>query len=215
MRTRASTGQGCRTRHLPCCMAPQRACNHPAYLTWHCTRGRLEWVAWRCALECLVWTAVGACWAGLCACMASPCKWRHIVYMGLVCVDFRKRHRQHAKACARAHGRGIKPRMTYGCNHRMARYDVHELLRAGGGLARVQHFLPAHVADGLLALLESYPEEVWNRTAANEDYAHNNISHVRVHSCNETCAVVDVAMHAAAHAQQRIGTPAYIHAYNL
>lgn len=49
------------------------------------------------------------------------------------------------------------------CSEALARHgDFEELLDAGGGLCVIPDFLPPHVAEGVLALLEELPQEEWN-----------------------------------------------------
>lgn len=50
--------------------------------------------------------------------------------------------------------------------HRMQRYDIPKLLRSGGGLVRIPNFLPEHIADAILKMLESRPESDWVMTEA-------------------------------------------------
>jgi hypothetical protein len=57
------------------------------------------------------------------------------------------------------------------------KYDLQNLVDDNGGIVRIEDFLPAHVADGILSVLEQVPEKDWNITAAREDYTNNNIDH--------------------------------------
>jgi hypothetical protein len=55
--------------------------------------------------------------------------------------------------------------------------DLEALLDANNGLVKIQNFLPSHVADGILSILQKIPDSTWNMTSASKDYAHNNIAH--------------------------------------
>eukprot|EP00878_Enallax_costatus_P031818 GHUV01034867.1.p1 GENE.GHUV01034867.1~~GHUV01034867.1.p1 ORF type:complete len:157 (+),score=45.87 GHUV01034867.1:566-1036(+) len=55
--------------------------------------------------------------------------------------------------------------------------DLEQLLEEHGGLVKIENFLPAFVADGILELLENIDDRTWNLTAATDDYTHNNIRH--------------------------------------
>jgi hypothetical protein len=60
----------------------------------------------------------------------------------------------------------------------LARFgDLHQLLDEHGGMVRIPDFLPPHVADGILGVLQAIPEAEWNMTAARQDYTNNNIDH--------------------------------------
>ncbi|PSC76917.1 cupin superfamily subfamily [Micractinium conductrix] len=59
----------------------------------------------------------------------------------------------------------------------MAQYDIEALVDAGGGIVRIDNFLPEQVARGALAILRRLPPGRWRPTEAAEDYTHNNISH--------------------------------------
>ena len=55
------------------------------------------------------------------------------------------------------------------CSSWFAQYaDIDARLEAGGGICRSQNFLPDHVAEGALAILEALPPRRWNDTAAEE-----------------------------------------------
>eukprot|EP00775_Hariotina_reticulata_P011383 gene11383-11532_t len=56
-------------------------------------------------------------------------------------------------------------------------YDLGKLLQENNGLVKLDNFLPASVADGILHVLEGIPAQAWNLTAAGDDYTHNNIQH--------------------------------------
>lgn len=43
----------------------------------------------------------------------------------------------------------------------MSKYDLPQLIRQGNGLVRIQNFLPALVAEGMLDLLTSLPDPEW------------------------------------------------------
>jgi hypothetical protein len=51
-----------------------------------------------------------------------------------------------------------------------ARYDLLRLIDGGGGIVRLDSFLPGFVAEGALRMLEGLPPGRWNDTAAEEDY---------------------------------------------
>ena len=55
--------------------------------------------------------------------------------------------------------------------------DLLQLLEQGGGICKIEQFLPVFVAEGIHQLLEQFSEADWNVTAANDDYTHNNIAH--------------------------------------
>jgi len=59
----------------------------------------------------------------------------------------------------------------------LEQYDIPALVDQNGGLVRISNFLPTHVAEGILRLIESVPEKSWNDTSARTDYLQNNISH--------------------------------------
>lgn len=55
------------------------------------------------------------------------------------------------------------------CSRWFARYaDMDARLEAGGGICRIQGFLPDFVAEGALAILQGLPPQRWNDTAAEE-----------------------------------------------
>jgi hypothetical protein len=58
-----------------------------------------------------------------------------------------------------------------------SKYDVRGLLSEHGGLVRLENFLPPHVAEAALHVLEAIPQAKWNDTSATKDYTHNNIQH--------------------------------------
>ena len=61
--------------------------------------------------------------------------------------------------------------------------DLEALLDANNGLVKIRNFLPSHVADGVLSILENIPDSTWNMTSANKDYTHNNIEHQVMQPC--------------------------------
>jgi hypothetical protein len=55
--------------------------------------------------------------------------------------------------------------------------DLEARLDAGGGLTKIEGFLPPPAAAGALAALRALPPAAWADTSAARDYVHNNISH--------------------------------------
>lgn len=51
-----------------------------------------------------------------------------------------------------------------------ARYDLLRLIDGGGGIVRLDDFLPSFVAEGALRMLQDLPPGRWNDTAAEQDY---------------------------------------------
>lgn len=66
---------------------------------------------------------------------------------------------------------------TQVCNWFSKGAPLRERLEKGGGLIRLEKFLPTYVADGILGVLEGVGSDKWSQTAAAQDYKQNNISH--------------------------------------
>ncbi|KAL3142973.1 hypothetical protein ABBQ38_003255 [Trebouxia sp. C0009 RCD-2024] len=58
-----------------------------------------------------------------------------------------------------------------------SRYNLEEMLDENDGLVQLSGFLPKHVAEGALEIVQQVPEVQWNATSADDDVTRNNIAH--------------------------------------